>query len=111
MDFEPWMAAFAAGRLLQLVGSYNGKIITKAMVQRLARRPNGLQTIYGQDLPLLPKWHHQLKDHPFGTQFLQAEEDYLQSYSTMKSWIEVEKPKAQGQQILDCMWVYTYKFN
>jgi len=52
------MAAFVAGRLLQPVGSYNGKTITKAMVQRLARRPNGLKTLYGQDLPLPPKWYH-----------------------------------------------------
>ena len=29
----------------------------------------------------------------------------------MKSWSEVEKQEARGQQILDCMWVYTYKFN
>jgi len=41
------MAAFAAGRLLQLTGLYNGKIVTKAMVQRLTKRPNGLQTLYG----------------------------------------------------------------
>jgi len=35
----------------------------------------------------------------------------LQSHSTIKSWIEVEKLKAQNQQILDYIWVYTYKFN
>jgi len=58
MDFEPWIAAFATGRLLQPVNSHNGKTITKAMVQRLTRRPNGLQTLHGQDLPPPPKWHH-----------------------------------------------------
>ena len=31
----------------------------------------------------------------------------------MKSWSEVpaKKVKAKGQQILDCMWVYTYKLD
>jgi len=55
MDFEPWMAAFTASRLLQPVGSHNGKTITKAIIQRLTRRPNSLQTIHGQDLPPPPK--------------------------------------------------------
>jgi hypothetical protein len=29
----------------------------------------------------------------------------------MNSWQEVPRQEAQGQQILDCMWVYTYKFD
>lgn len=113
INFEPWMAAFAAGRLLQPVENHEGQLITNAAVQRLARRPNGLQTLHGQNLPPLPKSHHQLKHHPFGPQFLQAEKDHLQSHANMQSWCEVDRsdPQAQGHQTLDCMWVYTYKFN
>lgn len=110
-DFEPWMAAFTAGRLIQPIGTYNGYTITKATVQRLAKRPNGLQTLYSHQLPKPPKSHHQLRNHPFEAQFLQAEKDHLQSHAIMQSWDEVDKqlPQAHGHQILDCMWVYTYK--
>lgn len=109
-DFEPWMAAFAAGRLLQPVEK-NGQILTKAAVQRLARRPQGLQGLYSQNLPPLPKSHHQLRNHPFGPQFLQAEKDHLKSHEQMGSWTEVDNQAIKGGQILDCMWVYTYKVN
>ena len=109
-DFEPWMAAFAAGRLIQPVEG-KGRTVTKATIQRLARRPNGLQTIHGLDLPPLPKSHYQLQSHPLGTQFLQAEEEHLQSHIQKQSWSEADKQQAQGHQVLDCMWVYTYKFN
>jgi hypothetical protein len=29
----------------------------------------------------------------------------------MKTWIETHRRNAQGKQILDCMWVYSYKFD
>ena len=90
-DFEPWMAAFTAGRLIQPVGVQKGRPITKAIIQRLARRPNGLQTIHGLDLPPLPKSHHQLQSHPLGTQFLQAEKEHLQSHIQKQSWFEADK--------------------
>ena len=111
-DFEPWMGAFLAGRLVQPTTSGKGQQITKAAIQRLARK-GGLQTLYSRDLPPPPKSHYQLNQHPFGPQFLQAEKDHLQSHTEKGSWIEVDKaePQAQGHQILDCMWVYTYKTN
>ena len=96
MEFELWIAAFAVGQLIQPTGTHGGKTITKATVQRLARRPNGLQTLYSQDLPPLLKSHHQLKNHPFGAQFLQAERDYLQSYLQIDSWTEVYREESQG---------------
>jgi hypothetical protein len=29
----------------------------------------------------------------------------------MRSWVEIKAKQVQGRQILDCMWVYTYKFD
>src|SRR5204863_3565460 len=44
--------------------------------------------------------------------FEQAEEDHLKSHHKMKSWIEVQRSSIpKKQQILDCMWVYIYKFD
>ena len=63
------------------------------------------------DLPPEPRWHSQLQDHPFGRQFEEAEATHLKSHREMRSWIEVDKSDASGHQILDCMWVYLYKFD
>src|SRR5436305_8826202 len=47
-----------------------------------------------------------------GQLFEQAEEDHLKSYHEMKSWIKVQRNSiAKKQQVLNCMWVYLYKFN
>ena len=47
-----------------------------------------------------------------GQLFEQAEEDHLKSHHEMKSWIEVQRSSIpKKQQILDCMWVYLYKFD
>ncbi|RYP58028.1 hypothetical protein DL769_009142 [Monosporascus sp. CRB-8-3] len=44
-----------------------------------------------------------------GKGFFEAEPFYLQSYAEMATWIEIDKDKAKGYQLLDCMWVYVYK--
>jgi hypothetical protein len=48
-----------------------------------------------------------------GKQFKEAEEVHLRSYKDMKSWVEIcfKDLSARGQKILDCKWVYVYKFN
>ncbi|KAF7570459.1 hypothetical protein PtrM4_104610 [Pyrenophora tritici-repentis] len=45
--------------------------------------------------------------------FKEAEKTHLQSHQQMKSWTEVQASpvKRAGHQILDCMWVYTYKLD
>ena len=63
-------------------------------------------------MPPPPTRHHELADHPLGHLFEQAELDHLQSHEEMKSWIEVNRSSLQKKvQILDCMWVYVYKFD
>ena len=54
-----------------------------------------------------------LENHPLGKQFHQAEIEHLQSHRDMRSWTEIRSkdPGATDKQILDCMWVYVYKFD
>jgi Reverse transcriptase (RNA-dependent DNA polymerase) len=54
-----------------------------------------------------------LAEPPLGALFEKAEEDHLQSHEEMKTWTEINKsdPRAKGQPVLDCKWVYVYKFD
>jgi hypothetical protein len=63
-------------------------------------------------LPPEPKIHQNLETHPLEDLFKQAKIDYLKSHAYMNSWSELEKknPTAKEQQVLDCIWVYIYKF-
>jgi hypothetical protein len=61
-------------------------------------------------LPTEPKWHKDLANHPLRALFEQAEKDHLRGHENMKTWIGIPQ-NAQGKQILDCMWVYIYKFD
>jgi hypothetical protein len=83
--------------------------------------------IHRSRLPPPPKWHTELngagesrpwsqrkkpgKLHPFGRLFEEAEVEHLRSHHEMRSWIEAPSTEAKGHQLLDCMWVYVYKFN
>src|SRR6266566_6698097 len=57
--------------------------------------------------------HRDLADHPMGEAVKRAEVDHLKSHEAMNSWTEgdASDPRAAGQRILDCMWVYVYKFD
>ncbi|OAQ57705.1 polyprotein [Purpureocillium lilacinum] len=108
--FEVWKAAFVAGRLASPVGSIHGKTIDKAKFQRLLKNPKSL---HRRDMPSLPRGHSDLDTHPMGHLFKEAEVEHLRSHDEMKSWTEIlrQDPQARGNQILDCMWVYVYKFD
>jgi hypothetical protein len=64
-----------------------------------------------RQMPPLPKTHKELQTHPLGSMFLEAEKKHLQSHAEMRSWSEADKETARGHQLLDCMWVYVYKFD
>lgn len=138
---EPWHAAFHAGTLSSMVKTAQGGKKTRAEVARkqakrlrkAVRRPRPrkadktidkellaqakdqgkLPSLHESELPAAPKRHHDLKEHPLGEWFLKAEKEHLGSHDTMDSWTEIsrEDQQARGKQVLDCMWVYTYKFN
>ena len=68
---------------------------------------------YRSQLPPLLTCRTKLEDHPIGEIFQEAERVHLASHQKMKSWSEIplKRIKLTGQQILDCMWVYTYKLD
>jgi hypothetical protein len=76
------------------------------------KQPGALSKIHRRHLPPEPKWHHDLKDHPLGSLFEQAEKDHLKGHQDMQTWSEIMRsdPVCNGKQILDCKWIYVYKF-
>jgi hypothetical protein len=107
---EVWKAAFVAGRLATPLGIFEEKVIDKAKFQRLLRNP---MVLHRRDMPPLPRSHSDLINHPMGTLFEEAETAHLRSHEEMESWTEIPRddPRTKGNQILDCMWVYVYKFD
>ena len=100
------MAGTQAGN----VGKHRGDVMDNAKMMRMLAK--GLKPHRSQ-LPPPPTCRTKLEDHPMGNLFKEAEEAHLASHLQMKSWSEVpiKKIRLTGQQILDCMWVYTYKLD
>ena len=107
---EGWTAAFLAGSRSGAVGKVNNKVISKAQLERLLRKPLAL---HRRDLPPPPTKHSDLEEHPMGHLFEQAELEHLKSHEIMKSWLEISSrdPQVKGHRVLDCKWVYVYKFD
>ena len=104
-----WPAAFLAGRVGNATVKVENSIYDRAKLQRLLQKP---RSFYRRDLPTPPTRHDQLQEHPMGHLFEQAEEEHLKSHRDMKSWSEILRSSVpKKQQILDCMWVYVYKFD
>lgn len=106
----PWAAAFMAGTQAGSIGKVSGRILDKAQFTRMmlnGKKPH--QSV----LPEPPTCKDKLESHPLCHLWKEAEKSHLDSHREMKSWSEVPaKPvKLAGHQILDCMWVYTYKFD
>lgn len=108
----PWEASFMAGLKSNVVGQdqNTGTKLDRAALERNLRK--GVK-IHRKDLPNPPRWHRDLENHVLGELFLEAEKTHLQSHREMNSWTEIssQDPEAKGRQILDCMWVYVYKFD
>ena len=107
---SPWAAAFMAGTQAGSARLIDGKPMDKARLKRMLSK--GWKP-HHSELPDPPTPRTKLEDHPLGDQFREAEKAHLSSHQEMKSWSEVNAKtvKLAGQQILDCMWVYTYKFD
>ncbi|KAF7173426.1 hypothetical protein CNMCM6106_007498 [Aspergillus hiratsukae] len=104
-----WKAAFTAGRMSQQVTRLHGKALDRTQLQRLLRK--NMKAVHRRDLPPPPTKHEDIKTHPLGWLFEQAEKEHLQSHVPMNSWTTVNRSEAKGDQVLDCMWVYVYKFD
>jgi hypothetical protein len=107
---DGWKAAFLAGSQAGVVGKVNNKVISKAQLLRMLRKP---RTLHRRDLPPPPLRHADLADHALGHLFEQAELEHLKSHEEMRSWQEISSrdPQAKGHKVLDCKWVYVYKFD
>jgi hypothetical protein len=81
--------------------------------QEVQERLDSGQPIHRKEIPDPPFRHADLDEHPFGKLFKAAEESHLQEHAKMGSWIEIlaKDPRARGHKVLDCKWVYVYKFN
>jgi hypothetical protein len=106
----PWRAAFMAGTQAAPISTKDGKPFDKAKLHRMLAQ--GVKVCL-KDLPKLPTSFGDLQNHPMGLLFKEAEESHLRSHRDMKSWVEVPASpiRKSGQQVLDCMWVYTYKLD
>lgn len=107
---KPWKSAFLAGIKAAPVKSHQGRILDRASVERALRK--GIK-IPRKLMPPPPRRHSELENHPFGNLFQAAEKEHLKGHDELKTWTEIRKsaPQVQGQQVLDCMWVYVYKFD
>ena len=89
-----------------MAGTQVGKLnLGAAAIERALEKK-----IRRNDLPPLPKYHSQLANHPMGDRFLEAERTHLKSHTELGSWREAPIPGSRPQ-ILDCKWVYVYKFD
>jgi hypothetical protein len=106
----PWAAAFLAGTQSGTFGKYNDKPIDKAQLRRMLLK--GIK-IHRSQLPPPPTAYSDLESHPLHDMFKEAEKVHLDSHKQMQSWVEVPASavKRAGHQVLDCMWVYTYKLD
>ena len=79
---EGWKAAFLARSRSGTVGKVNNKVVSKAQLERLLRKPLAL---HRRDLPPPPTKHLDLEEHLMGHLFEQAELDHLKSHEIMNS--------------------------
>jgi hypothetical protein len=102
-----WNGAFHAGTRSSVIGTLNKRTLTRAQLERRLATP---LSIHRNELPPPPKNHGELKYHPLGLLYQNAEKLHLASHKERNSWFEVIARGVKGK-ILDCMWVYTYKFD
>ena len=107
---DSWKAAFLAGSQAKVVGKVQGRVISKVQLLRMLQKS---QKFHRRDLPPPPKRHADIAEHALGHLFEQAELEHLKSHEEMRSWLEIEArdPQAKGHRVLDCKWVYVYKFD
>jgi hypothetical protein len=107
---DSWKAVFCAGTRTGVAGKVENRVFTKAQLERMLKKP---KAIHRRNLPSPPDRHTDLIEHPLGYLFEQAEIEHLKSHDLMKSWTEINSrdPRMKGHKILDCRWVYIYKFD
>ncbi|KAL2137577.1 hypothetical protein VTI28DRAFT_8991 [Corynascus sepedonium] len=107
---DSWKGAFCAGMMATVVKTVEGNCITRAVAERRLKRGD---RIHRRELPKPPNRHSELDEHPLGEAFKKAELTHLQSHVERDSWTEIltNDPRVRGHKVLDCKWVYVYKFD
>ena len=120
--------AFYAGTLAVPIGKNGNTVLTKASQRRCGRgksnpkweahsgstnlKPSKIK-FHITNLPAPPKSHYKLEGHRFEKEFKIAKASHLESHQAMESWKELSSSDSsiRNTQILNCIWVYTYKLN
>ena len=123
-DSGNWRTVFNSGRLVSKVKLPSGELVSKARLVRNPKRvqnyPNdktwskggGWSVMHRTMLPAPPKTHKDITGHPYEKEWREAEKLHLQSHRELRTWNIVQKDANSDQkQLLDCMWVYIYKFD
>lgn len=107
---ESWKGAFHAATRASVMVTEDKTRITRSVFER--RQRSG-KAIHRKELPAPPNRHEELDNHPLGSAFKEAELSHLRDHEQVRSWIEIDRrdPQVRGHQILDCRWVYVYKFD
>ena len=89
--------------------SHSTKYLTRKQADSRFWKGEG---IHINELEPPPEYRSGVEHHPMRDAFLAAERSHLASHNKMGSWSTVRKALIpEGSQILDCMWVYAYKFD
>ena len=70
-----------------------------------------MKAVHQQNLSFSFIRHTDIKTHSLNHLFKQTEKNHLQSHVSMNFWIKIDQTETKKKQILDCMWVYIYKFD
>lgn len=84
---------------------------TNAESPPVAIKPRANGKYHRKDLPPAPITYTRMCAHPLEIWFRAAMADHMRSHHEMDSFEEVHSSNARGVQVLDCKWVYTYKFD
>ena len=71
-----------------------------------------LKSFHQKQLSSESKIHQDFEAHSFKNLFKQTEINHFRSHAQMNFWFKIKKKNStvKKQQVLNCMWVYVYKF-
>ena len=120
MNFESWKTVFTAEKLVQSekiqqtwcwIEEVKDSIIIKN-VKLVIKIWQELKFFHQKQLLSELKIYQDLDTYSLEDLFKQTEIDHLRSHAQMNFWFKIKKKNSavKEQQVLDCIWVYIYKF-
>ena len=102
--------AFYTSTKVIVVKAKYGRLVTRAVFQRLQRLE---KRFHRRDMLEPLQRHSKLAEHLCRGLFTQAKANHLQGHVEMRSQTEISSrdERVRGYKVLDCRWVYVYKFN